>query len=435
MDKAGVPKKFFWGTATSAYQIEGAGEGRGESIWDRFVQRPGKIVDGSRATVACDHFRRFKEDVALLANLGLNAYRFSVSWPRIQPDGTARSHAKRGIDFYNKLVDALLSKGITPLVTLYHWELPQSLEDLGGWKNRDTARRFEEFSSVVARALSDRVHYWITLNEPRVVVELGYRDGIHAPGFHEKPATLRHVAHHLLLAHGLAARTVRQESKKPTHIGLADNCAIKIPFSLSLEDVAAARSAWRQDNEPWLDPIFKGVYPQDAHFPIMAGDMNVISTPLDFYGLNVYHGVRVRASSAGWEPVEFPASYPRTTMGWPVVPECVYHGLMDLHDVYQPRSIFMTETGAAFRDTLDSRGHVHDPDRIAFLESYLAQGFRAKGEGVPLNGVWVWSLMDNFEWERGYTQRFGLIHVDFSTQRRTPKSSARWFRDYRRKIQ
>ncbi len=435
MEKVEVNKKFLWGMATSAYQIEGAVEGRGESIWDRFAQRPGNILDGSRATIACDHFRRFQEDVALLADLGLTAYRFSVSWPRIQPDGTARSHSERGIDFYNKLVDALLSKGIIPLVTLYHWELPQSLEDLGGWKNRDTARRFEEFSSVVARALSDRVHHWITVNEPRVVVELGYRDGIHAPGYREKPATLRQVAHHLLLAHGLAARAVRQESRQSVQIGLADNCAIKIPFSSSLEDVAATRSAWRQDNEPWLDPIFKGVYPQDSYPAVMAGDMNVISTPLDFYGLNVYHGVRVRASPAGWELVNFPTSHPRTTMGWPVVPECVYHGLMDLHDVYHPRSILMTETGAAFRDTLDSRGKVHDSDRIAFLESYISQGFQAKKEGVPLNGVLVWSLMDNFEWERGYTQRFGLVYVDYSTQRRIPKSSAHWFRDYWRKIQ
>lgn len=430
MGKAGVTKQFLWGSATSAYQIEGAAEGRGESIWDRFVQRPGKILDGGRATTACDHFHRFQEDVALLADLGLNAYRFSVSWPRIQSDGTARSRPERGLDFYNKLVDALLSKGITPLVTLYHWELPQSLEEKGGWKNRDTARRFEEFSSVVARALSDRVHHWITLNEARVVVDLGYRDGIHAPGFQEKPAVQRQVAHHLLLAHGLAVSAIRQETQGTARVGLADNCAIKIPHTSSIEDAAAAHAAWRQDNAPWLDPLFRGQYPREEPDQMLSGDLKTIAAPLDFFGLNVYHGVRVRATTAGWETVLFPPNHPRTTMGWPVVPECVYHGLKNLHEDYHPPSLLISETGAAFPDRLDARGRVHDPDRIAFLESYLEQAFRAKKEGVPLDGVLVWSLMDNFEWERGFTQRFGLVYVDYPTQRRILKSSARWFKEY-----
>lgn len=420
-----------WGAATSAYQIEGAAEGRGESIWDRFSQRPGKIADRSQAILACDHISRFREDVALMAELGFTAYRFSVSWPRIQPDGTAQSRPGRGMDFYNRLVDALHSQGITPLVTLYHWELPQALEDQGGWKNRDTVLRFQEFSSVVARALSDRVHHWITLNEPRVVVELGYRDGIHAPGFHEKPAELRQVAHHLLLAHGLAVSAVRQESRAPAHIGLADNSAIKIPYTASPQDTAAAQVAWREENALWLDPLFRGCYPEGGPTQVLSGDMKIISEPLDFFGLNVYHGVRVRSAPRGWETVPFPLNHPRTTMGWPIVPECVYHGLSALHRDYRPASVLISETGGAFPDVLDARGQVHDPERIAFLQSYLEQAIRAKKEGVPLDGILIWSFMDNFEWERGFTQRFGLVYVDYPTQRRIPKSSARWFQEFK----
>lgn len=424
--------KFLWGVATSAYQIEGVGVGgRGESVWDRFSQLPGKISDGSQATVACDHFSRFRGDVALMAERGLTAYRFSVSWPRIQTDGTSRSLNSRGLDFYGRLVDVLLAHKITPLLTLYHWELPQFLEDRGGWKNRDTALRFQEFSSVVARALSDRVRHWITLNEPRVVLELGYRDGTHAPGLHEKPAVLRQVAHHLLLAHGLAVSAVRQESQAPAQIGLADNSAVKIPHTSSTEDTTAAQIAWRAENALWLDPLFRGQYPEGGLAEIMSGDMKIISTPVDFYGLNVYHGVRVRATPAGWETVPFPLTQPHTTMGWPVVPECVYHGLTAIHREYRPASILISETGCAFPDVVDARGQVHDPDRIAFLQSYLEQAVRAKKEGVPLDGIFIWSLMDNFEWERGFTQRFGLVYVDYPTQRRIPKSSAQWFRKFR----
>lgn len=428
--KVGASTPFLWGAATSAYQIEGAAEGRGESIWDRFSGRPGAILDGSRATTACDHLTRFREDVALLSDLGLNAYRFSVSWPRIQPDGTARSKNPPGLAFYDRLLDELLSHKITPLLTLYHWELPQFLEDRGGWKNRDTALRFQEFTSVVARALSDRVHHWITINEPRVVVELGYRDGIHAPGFQEKPGVLHQVAHHLLLAHGLALSTVRQESRAPVRIGLADNPAITIPYTSSAEDTASAEVAWREENALWLGPLFRGQYPEGQQANISPGDMKTISTPMDFLGLNVYHGVRVRATPLGGETVPFQPGFPLTTMGWPVVPECVYHGLMALHKEYRPLSILISETGCAFPDRLDERGQVHDPERLAFLHSYLEQAFRAKKDGVPLDGIFVWSLMDNFEWERGLTQRFGLVYVDYPTQRRIQKSSARWLRNY-----
>ncbi len=443
MDKQEFPKGFLWGVATSAQQIEGAArEGsRGESIWDRFARTPGRISDGSNPGVACDHFHRWEEDIALLRRLGVQAYRFSVAWPRVVPDGGGAVN-ERGLDFYDSLVDGLLAAGIQPFVTLYHWDLPQALQDQGGWGNRKTAEDFVGFAAAVSRRLGDRVRSWATHNEPWCIATLGHEQGEHAPG-HRDPAESLRVAHHLLVSHGWAAGVIR-ESSPGSEVGIVLNLTPAFPASDAPSDADAVRHFDGAFNRWYLDPLFRGEYPADAvadrvrrgHLPagelpfVREGDMKSIATPLDFLGINYYSRVVVQSSGTG-EPVAV-AVAPKeqlTDMGWEVYPQALEDLLMRVTREYRPRKIFITENGAAYTDTMAASGIIADTRRVAYLRNHLASAHRALEAGAPLAGYFVWSLLDNFEWAHGYTKRFGLYNVDFSTQRRTPRDSAYWYRD------
>jgi beta-glucosidase len=437
------PKDFVWGVATSALQIEGAvGEdGRGESIWDRFAATPGKIEDGSNPSVACDHYRRWPEDVRLLQWLGAGAYRFSVAWPRIVPSGRGAVNAA-GLDFYDALVDALLEGGIQPFVTLYHWDLPQPLQERGGWGARDTAEAFVDFTRIVAERLGDRVRHWITHNEPSCVATLGHEEGQHAPGFRDPALALR-VAHHVLLSHGWAVRALRQHAPG-SEVGITLHLPPAEAASTSVADRDAARQLDGSSNRWYLDPLFRGRYPEDAiadrvrrgHLQgpdmpfVQAGDLQVIAEPMDFLGVNYYSRVVVRASAAG-DPVavRMVPKNERTEMGWEVYPQGLHDLLVRIDREYRPATIYLTENGAAFRDTVGDGGRVADPRRVEYLHGHFLAAHRALVEGVPLRGYFVWSLLDNFEWGQGFTKRFGLVWVDFATQQRIPKDSALWYRD------
>lgn len=447
---ATFPPGFLWGAATSAYQIEGAAgdDGRALSIWDTFSHTPGAIADGSTGDVACDHYRRFSEDVQLMADLGLTSYRFSVAWPRVQPDGKGPANLA-GLDFYGRLVDELLAHGIEPWVTLYHWDLPQTLEDAGGWPNRDTAHRFAEYARLVHQALGDRVQHWTTLNEPWCSAFLGYGSGEHAPGRRDGAAAVR-AAHHLLLGHGLACQELRA-ADPAVDVGITVNLYAVTPASPEPADTDAARRVDGLQNRFFLDPILRGEYPVDvledlrpiSRFDhVRDGDMATISTPLSFLGVN-YYSRRVVAVPVGDHtnpslrpPSAWPGSEavrhlepegPVTGMGWAIDPDGLAETLIRLRREYPAVPLYIMENGAAFDDTVDGSGHVHDPDRTAYIAAHLAACHRAIEEGVPLRGYFVWSLMDNFEWGHGYSQRFGLVHVDFADQQRRPKSSARWY--------
>jgi len=428
--------------ATSAYQVEGAvGEdGRGTSIWDTFCRKPGRIRHEDTGDVACDQYHRYEDDVALMADLGIGAYRFSVAWPRIQPEGRGAAN-QPGLDYYRRLVDALNRRGIAPLPTLYHWDLPQSLEDEGGWANRETAERFAEYAAIVHGALAGDVSFWITLNEPWVAAWLGYGLGIHAPGKTDDALALA-ATHHLLLAHGLAAQVVSSGE-----VGISLNLEPAGPESDDPGDVRAARLADLHMNALFLDPLFGRGYPNELveHFRdvtdmgfVLDGDLEAIARPLDFLGVNYYRRHRVTASARPGPRVgDFPASMGAwsfappgvevTAMGWPIEPEGLTDLLIRLHRDYEPGRIIVTENGAAFDDELGADGIVHDARRISFLRDHIAAACAALAAGVPLAGFLVWSLLDNFEWAEGYSKRFGLVHVDFTTQARTPKESARWF--------
>jgi beta-glucosidase len=443
MPKHTFPHGFLWGTATSAHQIEGgfAEEGRGESIWDRFAATPGRISDGSDASVACDHYHRWRDDVRLLQWLGVGAYRFSVAWPRIMPAGRGRV-SDTGLDFYDALVDALLDSGIRPFVTLYHWDLPQPLQDQGGWSARDTATTFADYATAVARRLGDRVRYWITHNEPWCAASLGHEMGEHAPGHRDAGEALR-AAHHLLLSHAWAVETLRAHAAE-AEVGITLNLAPAWPASPSAADGDAARHFDGSFNRWYLDPLFRGFYPEDAiadrvrrgdleghDLPfVRAGDLQAIATPLDFLGVNYYSRVVVRAGADG-EPVakRVVPEEELTEMGWEVFPQGLYELLVRLEREYRPAKIYITENGAAFHDEIDTSGKISDVRRIDYLHAHLAAAHRAISEGVPLQGYFVWSLLDNFEWAHGYTKRFGLYWVDFATQRRIRKQSAFWYRD------
>ncbi|HEY3501499.1 MAG TPA: GH1 family beta-glucosidase [Actinocatenispora sp.] len=454
----GFPADFVWGVSTSAYQIEGAvdAEGRGPSVWDTFCAEPGRIDRGDTGAVACDHYRRYAEDVTLMAGLGVGAYRFSVSWPRVLPTGSGPVNVA-GLDFYDRLVDELRGHGITPVVTLYHWDTPQPLEDVGGWLVADTAHRFAEYAGVLADRLGDRVGMWITLNEPAMVTMLGYGAGVHAPGkammFDALP-----TAHHQLLGHGLAVRALRAAGVAG-RIGIANNHTPVVPASTvpdgapTPDDLAAATAYDTLHNRLFADPVLLGRYPElPAGFDALAaltGDADALATiaaPLDFYGINYYQPTRICAPSpVGTEvPPElagalsaipfgfagFDDDVPRTGFGWPVVPQ----GLSDLLGDFTARygdalpPVYVTESGASFPDPVDTDGTVHDDDRIAYLAGHLDAVAAARAAGADVRGYFVWSLIDNFEWSAGYQQRFGLVHVDYATQRRTPKSSYDWFR-------
>jgi beta-glucosidase len=441
------PRGFIWGAATAAYQIEGAWEEdfKGESIWDRFAHTPGKIEDGSNGDVACDHYHRWREDIALMKRLGMQAYRFSISWPRILPFGSMPDSKggvnQAGLDFYSRLVDGLLEAGIRPFATLYHWDLPQVLQEAGGWPARATAEAFVGYTEVVSRALGDRVKDWMTINEPWCVSILGHQKGEHAPGWKEDwPAALR-AAHHVLLAHGWAVPILRRNSPG-AQVGIVLNQEPAIPASPSPADREAARWHDGYFNRWFLDPVFGHGYPADMvrayaqarHLPqgpdfVQPGDLEAIAAPTDFLGLNYYSRAIVRASVP--ESENAPRTVHRnpnlTDMGWEVYPDGLYEVLMRIHADYHPPRLYITENGASYADGPNGVGRVADQRRLTYLRDHLAAAHRAVRAGVPLAGYFVWSLMDNFEWAKGYTQRFGVVWVDYATQQRLPKDSALWY--------
>jgi beta-glucosidase len=440
------PEGFVWGAATAAYQIEGGARdgGRGPSIWDTFSRTPGKVFAGHTGDVACDHYHRYADDVALMAELGLQAYRFSVSWPRIQPDGSGPANPA-GLDFYDRLVDELRGHGIASIVTLYHWDLPQPLEDRGGWTSRETAERFASYAAAVHARLGDRVQTWTTLNEPWCAAFLGYASGVHAPG-RSDPAAAFAAAHHLMLGHGLAVQVLRAAGARA--IGLTLNPDSVFPADPdSQADAEAARVVDGLKNRIFFDPVLHGKYPADVLETISRftdgqfladGDEQVIGEPIDLLGVNYYAPTYVRAqvgaagSSAypGTEGIEFvPPTGPVTAMGWQIAPGGLTALLERISRDYPGVPLLVTENGAAFDDAPAPDGRVADPGRISYLDGHLRAAHEAISRGVDLRGYLVWSLMDNFEWSEGYRKRFGIVYTDYETQRRTTKDSGRWYRE------
>lgn len=426
------PSNFLWGAATASYQIEGAWneDGKGESIWDRFSHTPGKIKNGDTGDVACDHYHRYPEDIALMRQLGLKAYRFSISWPRLIPNGMAPVNPA-GLDFYDRLVDRLLAANIQPFATLYHWDLPQALEDKGGWRNRDTASYFADYTAVAVKRLGDRVKHWATFNEPAVAAFAGhFWNGGHAPGLNDFKIAIQ-VVHHILVAHGLSVQTIRSVESN-LQAGIVLNIWPHEPASGHPEDAKAAEKAWQQSSEvTFMDAIFKGHYPQPAwqsageNRPQVApGDMALICQKLDFLGINYYAPMRI--STSGKPPERLEASE-YTEMGWEVHAPAMYRMLTLLNRDYRLPPLYITENGAAFKDEVSADGKARDPRRIAYLRDHFIETHKAMQEGVDLRGYFVWSLMDNFEWAEGYGKRFGLIHVDYETLKRTLKDSAEWY--------
>ncbi|MFI5275049.1 MAG: GH1 family beta-glucosidase, partial [Ktedonobacterales bacterium] len=433
LSKTGFPSGFLWGMATAAYQIEGAARiwGKGESVWDRFTQTPGAILDGTTGETACDHHARWREDLNLLADLHANAYRCSVAWTRLFPTGRGKLNPL-GMDFYEQLVDGLLTRNIAPFVTLYHWDLPQALQDRGGWANRDTAAYFADYVYAVASRLGDRVAGWVTLNEPYYVVYDGYVSGTKAPGV-RRPDLAGTTAHHLLLAHGLGAQALRATSGAP--VGIALNVAAVEPASDREADLRAAATYDGLWHRWFLDPLFLGRYPADVA-PLVAlpetvaqaGDLERIAAPLDFLGVNYYTRAVVAAGRQGpSHPVVVKPRGERTSMGWEVYPQGLREVLERLHREYAPPALYVTENGAAYRDHVTAKGTVLDPERVGYLRRHFVAAREALATGVPLRGYFVWSLLDNFEWSYGYTQRFGLAYTDFTTQQRTVKQSGTFF--------
>ncbi len=429
-----LPPDFRFGVGTAAYQVEGAvaEDGRGPSIWDTFAAEPGRIEDGSTGEQACDHYRRYPEDIALMARLGVGGYRFSIAWPRIQPTGSGRPE-QRGLDFYDRLVDTLLAHGVQPMATLYHWDLPQALEDDGGWLNRATVDRFADYAAIVGERLADRVEHWVPVNEPNVATYLGYGIGMHAPGkellFDALPA-----AHHLLLAHGRAAIALREAGA--SSIGCANNHAPVWPASEDPADVGASKLFDALWNGVFCEGMLLGRYPVDLaplFEPVIAdGDLATIRQPLDFYGVNYYAPHKIGAAPED-SPVPFsfrePLGYPMTDHRWPVVPDAMREWLITFRARFRAAlpPIIITENGASYGTGPDERGVVDDQARIDYLAGHLHAVAAAIERGVDVRGYYLWSLLDNFEWEEGYRQRFGLVHVDYATQQRTPKRSFDWY--------
>ncbi len=435
-DSVTFPEHFVWGAATAAYQIEGAVRegGRGISIWDTFSHTPGKVANGDDGDVACDHYHRYSDDVALMRELGLGGYRFSIAWPRVFPTGSGRPNAE-GLDFYRRLIDELHAADITPYVTLYHWDLPQALQDQGGWGNRDTALRFGEYAHAVISALGSGVQHWFTINEPWVAAFLGHLMGLHAPGARDLPLALQ-AAHNLMLAHGQGMSALRSEMRPGDEAGIVLNLAPVQPAGDSNADLEAAAGGDGIMNRWFLDALYRGHYPDDvarlygdAMPEIAPGDMELISQPTDVLGINYYFRW-LMAHDPEAQPFQarlvVPPSAPVTAMGWEVYPEGLYQVLTRVHADYGPSRILVTENGAAYEDVVED-GQVDDPDREAYLREHLLQAYRAIEEGVPLGGYFVWSLLDNFEWSLGYGKRFGVIYVDYATQERIVKRSGHWY--------
>ena len=426
------PTDFVWGVATSAFQIEGAAalDGKGQSNWDTFCRLPGAIADGSNGNVACDHYHRWAADLDTVQNLGVDAYRFSVSWPRVQPSGSGAWNEK-GLDFYDHLVDGLLNRGLAPYLTLHHWDLPQVLQDQGGWAHRDTVYRFVEYAQGVAERLGDRVASITTHNEPWVMATLGYETGIFAPGIKDRRRAMQ-AAHHLMLSHGLATQALRADGC-PSALGIVLNLSPVQPASDGPDDIAQARHEDGRLLRWYMDPLFHGRYPQDiveylgADAPQMApGDLAAIAQAMDFLGLNYYSRAVVSAKGP-WDVKQ--SGLELTDMGWEIYPQGLTELLLRLHRDYRVPPLFVTENGGAFKDTLQ-HGRVHDAGRTAYIKSHIAAVGEALRQGVPMAGYMVWSLMDNFEWASGYEKRFGIVHVDYATQQRTLKDSALWYRSF-----
>jgi beta-glucosidase len=430
---------FTWGVATSAYQIEGAADvdGRTPSIWDTFTRVPGAITNGDTGDIACDHYHRYNEDLDLIKWLGVNAYRFSISWSRVIPQGVGPLNQK-GIDFYNRLIDGALERGIEPWPTLYHWDLPKALQDRGGWMVRDSADWFAEYAHQMAEIFGDRVENWMTINEPFCSAWLGHLSGVMAPGVKDLEKAIA-ASHHLLLGHGKAVAAIR-DARKDVKVGVVLNFTPAIPATESEDDKAAAILADGFDNRWFADPVFKGSYPKDIvaafgkEVPILAGDLATISTPIDFLGMNFYF-----RQTVAYDPSAKPLPYKqvtkpveRTFMGWEVHAPTFEELLLRFASEYKPKEIFVTENGSAWDDQVVN-GKIDDQERISYLERHLDALFSARAKGVPVNGYFAWSLMDNFEWAYGYGKRFGLIYVDYPTQKRIPKSSAHYYRDRIRK--
>ncbi|MEO0455396.1 MAG: GH1 family beta-glucosidase [Cyanobacteria bacterium P01_A01_bin.114] len=432
------PKQFIWGAAAASYQIEGGAADRGLSVWDMMCREPGRVWGGNTGQVACDHYHRFAEDIQLMGQIGLQAYRFSISWPRVLPEGTGAVNAQ-GLAFYDRLVDGLLEAGIQPWATLFHWDYPYALYCRGGWLNRDSADWFADYVRLMVDTLSDRVSHWMPQNEPQCFLGLGHQTGEHAPGLKLGFSEVLLAAHHALLAHGKAVQVIRSRARSQPTIGTAPVGFVKIPASHQPEDITIARQSmfsiihkncW---NNTWFaDPLFLGNYPQDglalfeAHLPpIQEGDMATICQPLDFYGVNIYQGqVTPSADGAVKATVNGP---PLTVMDWPITPAALYWGPWFLYERYQ-KPIVVTENGMANTDWVHCDGQVHDPQRIDFLTGYLREFGRAIADGVEAKGYFLWSIMDNFEWAYGYKYRFGLVYVDYATQKRLLKDSAMWYK-------
>ena len=431
------PADFVWGAATASYQIEGAArvDGRSESVWDRFSATPGKVRAGDTGEVACDFYHRYGEDVELMRELGIGAFRFSIAWPRVLPEGRGRVN-EPGLDFYDRLVDALLEQGIEPFPTLFHWDLPQVLEDAGGWPARATAEAFVEYADVVVARLGDRVHHWTTHNEPWVHAWIGHAWGRHAPGRTSEPDAVA-AAHHLLLSHGWAVDVIRSAASD-AEVGIVLDIAHVQPASSSPEDEAAAWQVDGEGNRWFLDPIFRGAYPADllernelvARF-VQDGDLDAISAPLDFLGVNNYTSPLVAADeNGGRSQIVRRADVDRTDMGWEVYPDGLHRLLVRVANDYAPPAIYVTENGAAFGDVRVHDGGVHDPERTSYLATYIDAVSRAVSDGAPVKGYFVWSLLDNFEWAHGYSKRFGIVFIDYPTLERVPKDSFYWYRDF-----
>lgn len=445
-DTMGFSENFVWGAATSAYQIEGAvkEEGKGEHIWDVYVKEPGHIYGGHNGDRACDHYHRFREDVSIMKEIGIMAYRFSIDWSRVLPEGFG-SVNERGIAFYDSLIDELLKNGIEPYITLHHWELPYEIYKRGGWMNPQIVEWFGEYARLIAERFSDRVTHFFTLNEPQCFVGLGYLTGDHAPGIKAPLRDTFEMAHNVLKAHGRAVQMLRQYGKQKLTVGYAPTCGMCYPETENAKDIEAARQAlfamnqddqnWTWNVSWWSDPVLLGNYPEEGlkryepYLPrITDEDMKLIAEPIDVYGQNIYNGRCIRMGRDGMpEEVKRCEGFPKTAVSWPVTPEALYWGPKFLYERYR-KPVYITENGMSCHDVVSIDGKVHDPNRTDFLARYLKELKRAAGE-IDLRGYFHWSLMDNFEWEKGYSERFGLVYVDYQTQQRMKKDSAYWYRD------
>lgn len=433
------PNNFIWGTAAAAPQIEGAAfeDGKGESVWDRFSRVPNKVTGGANLDVACDHYHRYPDDFRLMRELGIKNYRLSVAWPRIYPNGDGKQN-QLGIDFYNRFFDAMMAEDIQPWVTMFHWDLPQALEDKGGWRTRQTAQAFGDYANTIVKAFGDRVKYWITLNEMRCFTVLAYGDDLRPPGVREGEKVVNQTYHHSLLAHGYGVQAVREFGGENAKVGLSDDCIIPVPYLETEPHIDAAKQLFRQLNFRSIEPLLEGTYTELYHQ--MAGehacdytaeDLEIIASPTDFLGINVYTGVYVRAKEDGIpEVLDFPDGYPTADAKWlKHIPQAMYWGPRLLKEIYKVPEIYITESGAGYDDEPNDKGEIIDLHRRQYVRQCLSELHRSIGDGSPVKGYFIWSFMDNFEWLDGYTKRFGICYTDYQTMERIPKLSALWYKE------